>query len=287
MGAIKGASAGGMGGSYGNAQGYGNTGATGDRGAAGGTATKTALPRVQRSNADVVQIRFVDYTVEPELTYQYRVKVVMVNPNGPTAYPPVGRPDVEYDEIAEAATIESEDWSDPTNPVYVPGDREFYVLDRTRSRDEAKVEVHHWLRAFGDWALNPFQTKPGDVIGAEVKDFKMVDAKDALQKISVNFTTEDLLLDVTGSTRAFNMDGIEYREPIPAEIFVVDRLGDLSSQSEDYGKNHKERKAREEDYTKVLAKAKQATKDEKEKQSKPETGGADGFQERVPKRSGT
>ena len=239
----------------------------------------------QKSNAEIVQIRFVDYTVEPEHTYQYRLKVVVENPN-------YKRFDVISEDLAKDETLTSEDWSDPTAPVYVPGDTEFYVLERTRSRDEAKIQVHTWLADMGDWQYYDFTVKPGDPIGARVREYQLVNWDDKIQKTEFDFSTHDLLLDVTGGDKpfVFEVDGVQfnYTEKLPTEIFVIDRLGDLAMRNEDFDKHNVDRVEREATIKKVREEAK--SKDDKDKGkpgSKAESGTKDDFDDRLPRSRGT
>ncbi len=266
----------------------------GDVGMAGGRAgtpqgsqvgeTK-AQSKVQQSNAETVQIRFIDYTVEPEHTYQYRLKVVVKNPNHK-------RIDIISDDVAEDETLESKEWSEHTPPVFVPNDNEYYVLDRTPTREEAKLQVHTWLAELGDWQFSDFIIKPGDPIGGEVKEYPFVTWDDRTQKKLMDFSTREILLDVSGGKKVYTfvVDGREqmYTEPLPAEIFVIDRLGDLATRNQDFDFNSADRKEREAYIKDLRERAKENDDKESSKKatSKTETGGKDDFGERVPSRKG-
>jgi hypothetical protein len=250
-------------------------------GAAGGGqrgAASKAQQQVQKSSAEIVQIRFVDYTVEPDHTYQYRLKVVVENPN-------YNRFDVINEEIAKEETLTSDTWSEPTPPVYVPGDTEFYVLERTRTREEAKLQVHSWLQELGDWQFYDFAVKPGDPIGARVREYQLIDWDDKIKKTDYDFSTHELLLDVTGGDKpfVFEVDGVEfkYNEKLPAEIFVIDRLGDLAMRNEDFDKNNVDRVERET----IIKKIREEVKSKDDKKPKSESGTKDDFDDRLPNRS--
>jgi hypothetical protein len=242
--------------------------------------SKASAKRIQHTKAEVVQIRFIDYTVEPEHTYQYRLKVVLNNPN-------YERPDVANDEFATPKTLES-DWSEPTPHVYVPPDKEYYFVERiSRRREEAKLEVHTWIQELGDWALASFSVKPGDTIGAPKRDVDMVDWNENKTKRSVDFSTDDLLVDITGGDRVFSVerDGrmVPYGEDLPAEVLIVDRYGDLVSRNEEADRIDVNRKTRADIYNELVGSAKK--KDDKKEKGKPETGKKEDFEdERVPKR---
>jgi hypothetical protein len=282
-----------MGGNAPGGQGFG--GGANQATGKGAATTKDQTKGMQRSNAELVQIRFIDYTVEPEHTYQYRLKVVVQNPNvvisvnkeGKEIFEP--RMDIISDDVAQEKDLTSKDWSEPTLPVYVPADSEYYVLERIKTREEAKLQVHMWKKELGEWQFSDFIIKPGDPIGSEVRDYPLVDFDDVLKKIPrFDFSTQDLLLDVTGGDKkfVFVVDGVEktFNEPLPAEIFVIDRLGDLVTRNEDFDRHNAERKERE---AQILALRKDATTESKKGSGKPgsEAGSSEGFDERVPTRN--
>jgi hypothetical protein len=280
-----------MGGMAGGYSGLGSQAYSGNRAPGSQPQTRTAAAKVaaQRSTAELVQIRFVDYTVEPEHTYQYRLKVVVTNPN-------YSRLDVmNAEENAKDKRLSSDEWSEPTPLVYVPPDMEYYVLDRVKLREEARLQVHSWMPDVGDWQYSDFPTKPGDPIGRKVPDYPLVGWEDPpkIKKTELDFSTQDLLLDVTGGDKGFTfeVDGSEFKftERLPTEIFVIDRLGDLTVRNDDFDKNNVDRADREKYIKDVRDKARGEDKDkEKEKKpgSKAESGNRDDFDRSAPTRKG-
>lgn len=83
-------------------------GAMADRMGAGGYGS-----RRQRSDAELLLVRFVDYTAEPGRTYQYRMKVSVRNPNS-------RRSDVVDEAATRPDRLESAAWSEPTADAVVP-----------------------------------------------------------------------------------------------------------------------------------------------------------------------
>jgi hypothetical protein len=271
----------GMGGGMGANQGLGA--AVGGQNQGG---TPAVQKKIQRTSAELVQVRFIDYSVKPEHTYQYRFKVVVNNPN-------FRHRNVFDPEFKKVEFLESNEWSEPSPPVFVPADIEYFVLEKTKAKEEAKIQVHDWRETLGDWNFKEFPNlKPGDPIGARVKEHPIVNWDGALVKTEYNFLTEDLLIDVTGGDRSFMFPGedgrdVRYNEPLPAEIFVVDRLGELLTRNQDFDKNDITRKEREK-YLNELKKEAQK-KDEKggeKKSGKPEAGSGDDFEEGLPTRKG-
>lgn len=239
----------------------------------------------QRSNAQLVQIRFIDYTVEPEHTYQYRLKVVVENPN-------FKRLDVVSNDVADEKTLTSKDWSEPTDFVFVPADTEYYVLERTKAtnREEAKMHVHKWLADLGDWQFAEFLIRPGEPIGGEVREYPLVDWEEHVKKTRLDFSTQDLLLNVSGGNKVYTfvIDGKEnqFNEPLPAEIFVVDRMGELATRSQDFDLNYAERKTREAYITDLKKTATEQDKETSKKPGKPESGTKDDFDKPPTRKSG-
>jgi hypothetical protein len=247
----------------------------------GAKAQTPAAPPVQRSKVETVQLRFVDYTVEPEHTYQYRLKIVVRNPN-------YGRLDVINEDVRADEELSSDEWSEPTPLIHVPPDVEYYVLDRVRIRDEAKLQVHVWPIELGDWQYWDFNSvKPGDPIGTRVRgEYPLVgwDDPPKIKKTDFDFTTNDLLLDVRGGDRpfTFEIDGspITFTERLPTEIFIVDRLGDLAVRNDDFDKNNINRVEREKYIKEVRDKAKANEEKEPKKSGKAEAGTRDDFEGR-------
>jgi hypothetical protein len=198
-------------------------------GAAAGSESETPRGRrsrkksAQHTAAKEVQIRFLDFMVHPERTYQYRLRVAIENPN-------YNRPDVADDTFNKAESLTGE-WSEPSPVVYVPADVEYYIVQRRR-RGDVKIEVHNWLEQFGDWQISDFHAAPGDVIGRTVRDHQWVDFDEEMRKERVDFFTKNVLIDVTGGAERFVFEGASVTEPIPADILVMNEYGDLVSRNQ-------------------------------------------------------
>lgn len=293
MGGMGMAGMGGMGGAMGGARGGGSSD-PGQRGTTGqgGQASKSKAKEkrtIQKCAAKSVQIRFIDYTVQPEHTYQYRLKVVVENPNGPLAYPG-GRLDVAEESFATEPTLESKEWSAPSTPVFVPPDTQYFVLERIKTRPEAKLQVHRWWPDLADWQMADFTIKPGDPIG-NPKQQDFVGWDNRRMKRDFDFTTHDLLLDVTGGDRRFSFQlpgensERSFNEAMPCRVFVVDRLGDLASRNEDIDKHDGIRVEREEYLIDLLAGAEKLDRKAAAAAGKAaEKGGSEDFDDAVPKR---
>jgi hypothetical protein len=128
-----------------------------------GEGTMTSEPSVP----EYALLRFIDTSVEPGYTYQYRLKVKMVNPN-------YKRKDVAYASLAKTEKILAKDWVE-TPKVTVEPDSAYYVVDEKPERGQPSppadkermpIQIHRWIsrmltspdnadtgRFFGHWSI--------------------------------------------------------------------------------------------------------------------------------------
>jgi hypothetical protein len=182
-------------------------------------------------------VRFIDVTIEPGLTYEYRIKVRMDNPN-------YKQKNLAYARLAEMKEIEASEWT-VLPRVEVPRDVYYYAMDDKPGRDNAIVQVHRWVKdlfkdpqdektstPLGDWTIaDRLPVHRGEYIGRlfEVKvplwnvlkeDFELgVNPKNRQdRKIPVDFTVRTaqaldpaLLVDYQGGKDV--QDRLEMRTP--------------------------------------------------------------------------
>jgi hypothetical protein len=133
---------------------------------------------------DYCLMRFLDVTVQPGETYEYRLRLKLTNPN-------FGKKErVAYQYLAEVREIDGP-WKVVTRPdgkpwrVELPGEHFFYVVDDKApyayARDRINVQVHRWLEtarlnpaqrdtdvAIADWAIADLPAYRGEFIGRVV-----------------------------------------------------------------------------------------------------------------------
>jgi hypothetical protein len=97
-------------------------------------------------------VRFLDVTIEPGKTYEYRFKIKMHNPN-------YKRTDVAYPEIAVPEDIVSPDWIPVPQRVWVAPELSYYVIDQ-KDVDKKTMAPKDFLKAWGTAAA----PKPGQVM---------------------------------------------------------------------------------------------------------------------------
>jgi hypothetical protein len=86
-------------------------------------------------------VRFLDVTIEPGKTYEYRFKIKMHNPN-------YKRTDVAYPEIAEKEDIVSPDWIPVPERVRVAPELRYYAVDQ-KDVDQKTMPKKDFLKAWG------------------------------------------------------------------------------------------------------------------------------------------
>jgi hypothetical protein len=156
----------------------------------------TAVPRELRQAAARVPpeyclLRFIDVTIEPGSTYEYRVKIEIANPG----YNNPDRAVTEF--VARDPAMVAGQWSVVTRGlkgdrtpllVTVPDDLEYYAVDEPSAgarsdHDQVSMEVHRWLDVVqvdpadrasvmpvGGWSILPqIRVRRGEYIGRTVE----------------------------------------------------------------------------------------------------------------------
>ena len=88
------------------------------KGMMGGTETIN----FKKTESDTIMIRSLDFTVEPDTTYRFRVRIVVYNPNK-------DREDVNPGVDTKSAELHGP-WSEPTEEVTMPADVTAYACNR-------------------------------------------------------------------------------------------------------------------------------------------------------------
>jgi hypothetical protein len=217
-------------------------------------------------------IRFIDATIEPGFSYQYRIKIKMANPNygkHNLIYPAIGQ---DEDIVAPEFTV--------TPKVAVPSDTEWYVTDDKPDKDRLVMQIHHWvysiltdkedqnsLANIGDWTIQDrSQAHRGEYIGrienARLPTWKVnkeryewaVNTRSRSTLLPVDFTArrsndpnEDpfLLVDYSGSKNfTFRYGTKKITEEMPVEALVLTPDGKLIVRRQSDDIESKDRKDR-------------------------------------------
>jgi hypothetical protein len=159
----------------------------------GGTAEDTNFDKTE---ADTVMIRALDFTAEPDTTYRYRVRIVVFNPNK-------GHEDVNPGVNSKDEHL-SGPWSEPTGDVTMPADVTPYAMEKARAgqRDgEVSFMVTRWNPDDGVTVVRTFQAAPGDLIGdPRSSQIPSSEGKGAHSKL-IDFNSRDVVLDTGGGVK--------------------------------------------------------------------------------------
>jgi hypothetical protein len=145
-----------------------------------------------KSTEKRVMIRGLDYTVEPDTTYRYRVRIVVWNPN-------YKREDVNHGVDTKAEELRGP-WSAETDPVTMPPDVMPYATATQAPDATSAVKVRFEIIRFHpeDGATVPknFWVQPGEVVGSpRSADVPVSDGTGKKAKV-IDFNSRQIVLDV-------------------------------------------------------------------------------------------
>jgi hypothetical protein len=157
----------------------------------------------EKSEAKTLMIRSIDYTVEPDTTYRFRLRVVVYNPN-------LLREDVSPGTDNKNETLEGP-WSEPTEAVTMPADVTPYAVDKEpatiKRGDQVSFQVARWNPEDGVTVTKTFAAGPGEIIGdVGSAQIPSSDGKAAKSK-AVDFISRQLVLDSSGGSASIERLG--------------------------------------------------------------------------------
>jgi hypothetical protein len=159
-----------------------------------GAAEDTNFPK---TDADTIMIRSLDFTVEPDKTYRFRVRIVVYNPNR------------DREDVAPGVDTKSLElfgpWSEPTAEVTMPPDVATYalakVLPNPKRSDLATFQVTRWNPEDGVTVVRRFDAGPGEIIGNMATTAVPVSDGSGQQTKRIDFNSHEIVLDTTGGTQ--------------------------------------------------------------------------------------
>jgi hypothetical protein len=159
-----------------------------------GPAENTNFPK---SEAPELMVRSLDFTVEPDTFYRYRVRIVVRNPNQ-------NRGDVSpgVDNTSEELTGP---WSEEIDEVQVPPDVTVYALKKAPAlgqiprEDVVDFQVARWNPEDGVSVIHAFPAAPGQLIGDPFTSRSPRSTRPRRSNGSVvDFNSRQLVLDTSG-----------------------------------------------------------------------------------------
>jgi len=181
------------------------------------------------TDEEIIMVRALDLTVEPDAAYRYRLRVVVNNPNynREDVAPGVNTTDREF----------AGPWSEVSNAVNVPPDVAPYAVSPARgdvSRpDSVRFDVVAWDPNSGTFAVRRFQTAPGEFIGrSNLPTLVAVEGEDEPQEKQIDFQSRQLLLDTDGGSRPIQELALSGSFEVPAAAAVLRPDGSLAMRNQ-------------------------------------------------------
>lgn len=165
------------------------------------------LERIMRSQTAAGQLllfRYLDFDVKPGAKYQYRVQLVLANPNFARPQQLVINPEITKHRFLTTP------FSQPTVEVTVPNDMKFYVtkIDDANgsSPSSATFDVYQWSTMYGTTINQQLKVPIGAFVGMRTKA-NVVDPGHGqyVEDQEVDFTSDDVLVDVFDARRPFDL----------------------------------------------------------------------------------
>jgi len=205
----------------------------------------------EKTDADEIMVRALDFTVEQNTTYRFRIRVVVYNPNR-------GREDVSPGVDTASAELFGP-WSEPTGEVTMPPDVATYAIAKEppvqKKLEQVSYEVARWEPETGVTVVKRFTAGPGDLIGGEPPRTTEIPSSEGKGKQSkkVDFNSHQLVLDAMGGNQPIPQIGAGAGLlPIPVLSLVVNPDGSVVIRSQAHDLHDPVRRDMAENYTREL-----------------------------------
>jgi hypothetical protein len=187
-----------------------------------------------KSEEPRVMIRALDFTVEPNESYRYRVQIVVYNPN-------YGREDVSAvsKEDTKKKTLAGP-WSKETDIVSMPLDVEPYVIRAPQVnpalKPKASFQVISFDRKDGWTVPHTFEAGVGDIVGEPRNEEVPRSDGSGVQRTQIDFTSRQIVLDLDGGglqNPPAGMGGSSIERPAYVALLRKDGAMLVHSQADD------------------------------------------------------
>lgn len=188
------------------------------------------------SQSSELMVRTIDFTVEPDVTYQYRMRLVVQNPNWKKESVAVGVDTKNKEMIGPP--------SDPSPEVTVPADLTAYVMKKVDAvvggpdprGDKVEFRLAKWLPEDGQIVIKPLSYGPGQIIGEPRESVALPTDGEGIKSDRKDLTSHLLVIDTDGGRKSvanLGITGGDHEIPAQALIFRPDGSMVLRNQSRD------------------------------------------------------
>ena len=214
--------------------------------AGGGDAEEANFEKIE---AKTVMLRFLDFTVDQNTTYQYRVRIVVRNPN------------LNHTDVNPGVDVDSKalrgPWSEPTDPVGLPADVAAYAMapeQAARRDDLVNFQVIKWDAGTGQTVCKYDGAGPGELVG-ELGSIQMPSSEGGGAKpASIDFNSRAIVLDTFGGSRKLPDIGLDRNQfVVPAVALLVEPDGSVVVRSQAHDISDGVRKDMESNYNQAIA----------------------------------
>ncbi len=197
-------------------------------------------------------IRSLDFTVEPNQTYRFRLRIVCLNPNK------------DHTDVNPGVDTESKEligpWSATSDEVTVPADVAAYAQapePTERRNDQMIFQVVRWNPATGQTVIKTDDAWPGQVIGEFGPVQEPSSEGGGAKSTYIDFNSRSIVLDTMGGREpAANMPdmGVEKNSNVtPAMALVIQPDGSVIVRSQSRDKVDDVRRDMDSSYRQALA----------------------------------
>ena len=200
-----------------------------------------------------LMIRSLDFTVEPNSTYRYRVRLVVKNPN-------FERTDVNPGTDTTNRLLFGA-WSETTSPVSVPSDVSIYTQfagKDVRRDDVVNFQVIRWDPAKGQTVIKTDEAAPGFLIGEYGNVLYPSSEGTGPESKLIDFNSRSFVLDAVGGDLQIPDLGLERNKfTVPAMALVVEPDGGVVLRTQSRDTANEVRKDMDTNYQQALDDSKQ------------------------------
>lgn len=195
-----------------------------------------------------LMIRSLDFSVQPNNTYRYRLRLVVKNPN-------FERTDVNPGTDTTSKNLIGP-WSEPTKSVSVPSDVSIYAQvagQDARREDVISFQVFRWDPNKGETVVKTDDAGPGFLVGEYgTVGYPSTEGSGPEQK-AIDFNSHSFVLDATGGRVKIPDIGLERNAfTVPAAAMIIEPDGGIVIRSQVFDSGDDVRKDMESNYRQAI-----------------------------------